>query len=136
MHRVRFAVLLGLTAGVAYLGSAYAAEGEIKDVKGCMAFQGKVRGSIGDLSKKDPKWDEIQKETKGWVAMAEKIGELDPPKGDKKGWKVQTDKYLADVKRVDAAAEKKDSAALGKAMDTIKNECGMCHSKHKPAKAK
>ena len=130
----KLAVLAAVAVGVAYLGSA-AARDDIKDVKGCMAFQNKVRGPLGKQVKKDPvPWDEIQKETKEWVGVAETLGKQTPPKGTAESWKKQTDLYLANVKAVDAAAEKKDAAGVTKGLATIQASCGGCHGQHKPKK--
>jgi cytochrome c556 len=130
---LKLAVVAAAALGVAYLGAA-AAE-EIKDVKGCMAFQNKVRGDLPkQLKAKSPEWDAIQKETKDWVAVAETLGKQKPPKGTDDSWKTQTEKYLTNVKAVDAAAEKKDADAATKAVATIGMSCGACHSQHRPKK--
>jgi cytochrome c556 len=133
--QLKLAVLVAAAVGVAYLGTA--AADEIKDVKGCMAFQGKVRKDVPDLLKaKTPNWEEVQKQTKDWVAMAETLGKQKPPKGTDESWKKQTDKYLGLVKDVDSAAEKKDLDGMKKGLGTIGMSCGGCHGQHKPAKGK
>jgi cytochrome c556 len=130
--RVSVALLAALAAGVAYLSTATAAE-EIKDIKGCMAFQGKVSGDLPKQVKaKD--WEEVKKQTEAWVKVAESLPDRKPPKGDEKSWKDQTEKYLTNVKAVDAAADKKDAEGVNKGLATIKMSCGGCHSKHKPPK--
>jgi cytochrome c556 len=131
--RVKMAVAAVLVGAAAYLGSASAADDEIKDIKGCMVFHNKVRGDIKTLAK-DGKWDEVQKESKSWLKVAETIGTFKPPKGTDASWKEQTTKYLANVKAVDAAAEKKDADGVSKALATIQNSCGACHGQHKPKK--
>ena len=130
--RLKLAVLAVVAAGLVYLGAASAAD-EIKDVKGCMAFQNKVRGDIGKQAKAG-KWEEVQKQTDEWVKVAEKIGDLKPPKGDEKSWKAQTEKYLTNVKAVDAAADKKDADGVAKGLATIQASCNGCHSQHRPKK--
>jgi len=135
--QLKLAVLAAAALGVIYLGTAAAddATDKLKDVKGCMAFQGKVRKEVPDLLKaSNPDWDKVQKETKDWVAMAETLGKQKPPKGSDESWKKQTDKYLGLVKDVDAAAEKKDLNGMKKGMGTIGMACGGCHSQHKPKK--
>jgi cytochrome c556 len=135
--QLKLAVLAAMVLGVAYLGTAAAKDDEIKDVKGCMAFQGKVRKDVPELLKaKDPNWEEVQKQTKDWVAMAETLGKQKPPKGSDESWKKQTDKYLGLVKDVDAAAHKKDLDGMKKGLGTVGMACGGCHSQHKPAKGK
>jgi cytochrome c556 len=134
---MRFSLKMGLlavlAAGVAYLGSATAAdEPKTKNVKGCMVFQNKVRGDLGKQVKaKDPKWEDIQKQTKDWVQVAEELSKFKPPKGDDASWKEQTEKYQTNVKAVDAAAEKKDPAGVTKGLATIQSSCGACHTKHR-----
>jgi cytochrome c556 len=130
---LKIGLLAVLAAGVAYLGSANAAdEPKTKNVKGCMAFQNKVRGDLNKQVKaKDPKWDDIQKQTKEWVQIAAELGTHKPPKGEDKSWKEQTDRYQTNVKAVDAAAEKKDADGVTKSLATIQNSCMGCHSKHR-----
>jgi cytochrome c556 len=126
----KLAVFAALAVGVAYLSTA--AADEIKDIKGCMAFQGKVRKDVPDLLKaKDPNWDEVQKKTKDWVSMAETLGKQKPPKGSDESWKKQTDKYLGLVKDVDGAAEKKDLDGMKKGLGAVQNSCMGCHSQHR-----
>ena len=135
--QLKLALLVALVAGAAYLGTAAAKDDEIKDIKGCMAFQGKVRKDVPDLLKaKDPNWEEVQKQTKDWVAMAETLGKQKPPRGSEESWKKQTDKYLGLVKDVDSAADKKDLNAMKKGLGTIGMACGGCHGQHKPPKGK
>jgi cytochrome c556 len=131
------AVLAVAALGVALIGTAQAKDDEIKDIKGCMAFQGKVRKDVPDLIKaKEPDWSEVQKKTKDWVAMAETLGKQKPPKGTDESWKTQSAKYLALVKDVDASAEKKDLDGVKKGLGAVGMSCGGCHSQHKPAKGK
>lgn len=135
-YQLKVAMLAAAALGVIYLGTAAADDADkIKDVKGCMAFQNKVRGSLPkQLKAASPEWDKIQKETKDWVAVAESLGKQKPPKGSDESWKTQTEKYLANVKAVDEAAEKKDADAATKGIATIGMSCGGCHSQHKPKK--
>src|SRR5207245_9791175 len=92
---LKLAMLAATLCGVTVLGTALAKDDEIKDVKGCMAFQGKVRKDVPELIKaKDPNWEEVQKQTKDWVAMAETLCKQKPPKGSDESWQTQTTKYL------------------------------------------
>jgi len=134
---LKLALLVGVVAGVGYLGTAQAKDDEIKDIKGCMAFQGKVRKDVPKLLEApETKWAEVQKDTKDWVAMAETLGKQKPPRGSDESWKKQTDKYLGLVKDVDAAAQKKDLDAVKKSMGAIGMSCNGCHSQHRPPKGK
>lgn len=132
--QLKLAVLAAVAIGIAYLSTAAAKDEEkIKDVKGCMAFQNKLRRDLPELLKsKDPQWEDIRKETKEWVTVAESLGKQTPPKGTAESWKTQSTKYLENVKAVDAAAEKKDVAAAKQAMATVENSCRGCHGPHRP----
>jgi cytochrome c556 len=128
---LKIALMAGLAAGLAYLGSATAAD-EVKpeNIKGCMAFQNKVRKNIGAQAKKGD-WESVQKQTKDWLEVAKVLPTQKPPKGDEKSWKDQTAKYLTNVEAVETAAEKKDADGVTKALATIQNSCMGCHSKHR-----
>jgi cytochrome c556 len=132
----KIAVVAAVAAGVAYLGTATADdETKLREIKGCMAFQNKVRGDINKQVKaKEPKWDEIAGQTKEWLKVAEDLGKNKPPMGTNESWKTQTDKYLTNVKAVHGAVEKKDADGTSKALATIGESCGGCHRNHKPAK--
>lgn len=133
MLRRMLAAAVAVAVGAAFLSSAFAAE--IKDIKGCMAFQGKVRKDVPELLKsKDPNWEDVQKQTKDWVAMAETLGKQKPPMGTETSWKEQTTKYLATVKDIDAAAGKKDVDGMKKGLGMVGTACGGCHKNHKPPK--
>jgi cytochrome c556 len=132
---LKLAMVAAAALGLAYFG-AEAAE-EIKDIKGCMAFQGKVREDMPELLKaKNPDWPEVKKQTKDWVAMADTLGKQKPPRGSDESWKTQTTKYLGLVKDVDAAAEKKDLDGMKKGLGIINNSCRGCHTQHRPPKGK
>lgn len=130
---LKMALLVAVAAGLCYLGNATAADDvDPKDVKGCMAFQNKVRTNLGKQAKaKDPNWADIQKQTEDWVKVAAVLEKQSPPKGDAKSWKEQTDKYVLNVKAVDTAANKKDVEGLTKGLATVQGSCMGCHSKHK-----
>jgi cytochrome c556 len=136
---MRLCLLIGMVAimaaSVSYLGSATAADDDVKDVKGCMAFQNNTLPDLKEMLKaKEPQWEEIQKTTKAWVKVSESIGGFKPPRGDEKSWKEQTTKYVTNVAAVDKAAGKKDTEEVKKGLATVGASCGGCHSKHKPLK--
>lgn len=130
------AVLAATIVGVCYLGAAAAEEeGKLKDIKGCMVFQGKVRKEIPDLLKlKNSDWNDVQKDTKDWVEMAKTLGQQKPPRGSEASWKTQTAKYLATVESIHAAAEKKNAAGVKKGMAAVGMSCSGCHAPHRPKK--
>jgi len=130
---LKLVLLVGLAAGVAYLGSATAGEEKVKpqDIKGCMAFQNKVRKDLAAQAKKG-NWEDIQKQTEEWLDVAKTLSSQKPPKGDEKSWKEITEKYSATVKSIDEAADKKDAAGLNKGLAAVGTMCQGCHSKHRP----
>jgi cytochrome c556 len=131
---LKLVLLAGLAAGVGYLGSANAQEDKTvkpENIKGCMAFQNKVRKDLAAQAKKG-NWESIQKQTEEWLEVAKTLSSQDPPKGDKESWKAMTDKYAATVKSIDEAADKMDAAGLNKGLAQIGAMCQGCHGKHKP----
>jgi cytochrome c556 len=131
---LKLALLAALAGGLAYLGSPAAAQEEKvkpENIKGCMAFQNKVRKDIGAQAKKG-NWESIQKQTEEWMSVAKTLGSQKPPKGDERSWKELTDKYAATVKSIDDAADKKDAAAVTKGLAAIGAMCQGCHGKHRP----
>lgn len=137
--RRMLAALAAVAVGTAFLGTALAKDkdDDIKDVKGCMAFQNKVRPDLNKQLKADePNWEGIQKQTHEWVKVAESLGGLKPPIGSDASWKEQSAKYLTNVKAVDAAADKKDAEGIKKGLATIQASCGGCHKNHKPPEKK
>src|SRR5688572_14523522 len=100
---VKVALLAALAGGLVYLGSpATAQEEKVKpeNIKGCMAFQNKVRKDIGAQVKKG-NWESVQKQTEEWLSVAKTLSTQKPPKGEEKSWKEMTDKYAATVKTID-----------------------------------
>ena len=131
---LKLVLVAGLTAAVAYLGSATAAdESKVKpeNIKGCMVFQNKVRKDLAAQAKKG-NWESIQKQTEEWLEVSKTLSAQDPPKGDMESWKELTGKYAATVKSIDAAADKKDAAGLNKGLAQIGAMCQGCHNKHRP----
>ena len=137
---MRFCLLIGMVAimaaSVSNLGTATAADDDVKDIKGCMAFQNNTAlPELKDMIKKtEPNWDEIQKQTKAWVKVSESLGGFKPPRGDEKSWKDQTAKYVTNVATVDKAAGKKDTDEVKKGLAAMGASCMGCHSKHRPPK--
>jgi cytochrome c556 len=131
---LKVAAAAALTAVVAWMGGAGAEEKKVLEIKACMKCQNTMRPQLNKMAKaKDLDWEEASKKSKTWLAAAGDMGKNKPPKGDEKSWKELTDKYVTDVKAIDEAVGKKDSAALTKALGTIDQKyCGSCHSKHKP----
>lgn len=81
---------------------------------------------------KDKKFDDDAKATmKAWTTTASFLGDFDPPKGEKDGWKKAVETYQTDVKALAKAVEDKDEKAASTAFMKVDKGCGACHSKHK-----
>jgi cytochrome c553 len=84
-----------------------------------------------ELKADEPKWDDVQKETKELVDLGSALGKNDPPKGEKESWAKLTKQYVDEAKVLDGAAQKKDKAAAAEAQKTLKTYCAACHKEHK-----
>lgn len=128
---VKVLAVAAVAAAAVCIGDALAAE-TVK-IEECMKCQNSARTSLKKMAKEGKyDWEEASKSTKSWLDAAGDLAKNKPPLGDEKSWKEQTNKYVTNVKAVDSAVQKKDSAALGKAMGTFDSSCRDCHSKHKP----
>jgi cytochrome c556 len=129
---LKIVLIAALAGGLAYLGSPASADEPVKpeNIKGCMAFQNKVRKDIGAQVKKG-NWESVQKQTEDWLSVAKTLSAQKPPKGDEKSWKEITEKYSATVKSIDEAADKKDADGVTKGLATVGTMCQGCHSKHR-----
>ena len=85
-----------------------------------------------ELKDDEPKWDDIQKQTKDLVDLGTALGKNKPPKGEQESWDKLTKKYLDEAKVLDEAAKKKDKSAAADAQKTLKTYCADCHKEHKP----
>ena len=84
-----------------------------------------------ELREDDPEWGEIQKNTKELVVLGGALGKTTPPKGDKQSWSRLTQQYLAGVKALDAAAQRKDKSAAQEAQKRLMSSCSACHKAHR-----
>jgi hypothetical protein len=85
-----------------------------------------------ELKADEPKWDDVQKQSKELVDLGTALGNAKPPQGTQESWDKLTKKYLDEAKVLDEAAKKKDKTAAAEAQKTIKTYCGDCHKVHKP----
>jgi cytochrome c556 len=77
------------------------------------------------------KWDDVTRQTKALVPLAEALGKAKPAKGTAASWKRLCDEYTAMARSLDAAAAKKDKDGAEKALKTLERSCGGCHKAHK-----
>jgi hypothetical protein len=91
-----------------------------------------LRANIArDLRADDPDWEEIEKETREFVRLAEDLPKDTPPRGGKESWDTQTKLFVSNARALHAAAEKHDRQAALKAHAKLGN-CKSCHDVHKP----
>jgi hypothetical protein len=112
---------------------------KLPDISEIMAkAHGKTDGYIAQISTaaKGAKWDDAAKTGKDFTLIADALAKNKPPKGDAKSWETLTKKYIAGVKTVNDAIEKKDAKAVMAAFDrktgVVCASCGACHAAHKP----
>jgi hypothetical protein len=85
-----------------------------------------------ELKADEPKWDDIQKQSKELVDLGTALGKNKPPQGGQESWDKLTKKYLDEAKVLDEAAKKKNKTATADAQMTLKTYCADCHKVHKP----
>jgi hypothetical protein len=132
LTKVTLAGLLGLAAVVLASGSAMTADDKVPTVKEIMKKgHAKTDGYIAKIKAdaKEGKWDEAKEYAKTLAFFGEALGKNKPKKGTAESWKEQAAKYEASTKAALAAVEKKDAAAVNKALGSI--NCAGCHKGHK-----
>jgi hypothetical protein len=87
---------------------------------------------LKELKDDEPDWDEIQGQTKVYVALVSELSKNKPPKGEAASWQKLTSTFTADVRALDAAARKKDKRAALAAHMKVSKFCSSCHDVHKP----
>jgi hypothetical protein len=137
----KFAALgLCLTAGLFTVSGLVTADDKKKDtptIEDCMKFQGKkgLANQVKDEAAAG-KWEAAQADATALKALGDALGKNSPPMGSKDSWEKLAKKFADQTSAVDAAAQKKDSAAVGKAVTALldNKNCGACHMAHKPKK--
>jgi cytochrome c556 len=130
---------LALLAGPILLLSAAFAAGDdqktpsIKEVmaklhKGAKSPLATVKGQLKSSS---PDWDAIQKASKDFAVLGASLAKNDPPRGDGAAWKKLADRYFADAKALDDAAQDKDKSSADAAFRKLSASCKNCHQAHK-----
>jgi cytochrome c556 len=129
----------GIVAGLLVLGLAVnlaANQAKTPSIKEVMkkAHDNKagLRAQIKtEADKPNPDWADVQKLTKEFVQLTSALDGNKPPKGDAAAWKKQCQGYVEQVKALDAAAGKKDAAAVKAANQKLASNCGGCHKAHR-----
>ena len=136
-------VLAGGTIRVALaalaLPPAGAQDGDVPSIKAVMVKLHKGSDApmakiAGALKSDSPDWAAIQRATKDFVILGASLAKNDPPKGDAASWKRLAEKYFADSKALDDAAQAKDRDATLAAQKRLGGSCKACHTAHKAAK--
>ena len=78
---------------------------------------------------KGEKWEDAAKLAESLKANGEMLGKNTVEKGEADSWKKLSDKYAKSTAAVATAVEKKDAAAVTKALGSI--NCKECHDAHK-----
>jgi hypothetical protein len=135
---VKLSVVLALSALILWTAAADAQNGKPPTVKEAMSKLNKGPASlcplVGKAIKADPpNWDEIQKESKQVLVLADALVKNDPPRGDKASWDKLAKAYWASAKELDDAAQKKDKngAAAAHAKLASSAGCNGCHKAHR-----
>jgi cytochrome c556 len=127
MKRFACLALLGL-----FVLSAAAADPTIKDImKRAHMGNSSLLPEIGrDLKAATPDWAEVQKHVKELNVLGTALAKNTPPKGDRNSWDRFTQAYLADVKSLEDATQKKDRTTAQVALNKLNSSCKACHSEH------
>jgi hypothetical protein len=129
-----FAVTTAVVAG-----RVGAADDKVPTVEEIMQKVNKGKGALHAQVKEafqsgQPDWEAVQKITKQYSALADFLGKNDPPKGEKASWQKLTKAYAENAKKLDEAAQKKDTSAAQASVKTLSGACMACHRAHRPMK--
>jgi cytochrome c556 len=93
------------------------------------SFKGLLKQTENGAKAEEPNWEDLQKITADYAKETEEFAKHKSPKAGKEDlWKELTAKMAASGKEVEAAAKKKDVAALKKATGAIRpDQCSKCH---------
>lgn len=136
---IRLVSGLILLAVAVWLSSSADAQGDkpptIKEIMGKLnKGPNSLCPTIGKgLRADDPKWDELQKESKDFVVIAEGLSKNNPPRGDKANWDKLAKTYVDNAKAFEDAAQKKDKKAAQAAHMRLADmkSCNACHNAHR-----
>jgi hypothetical protein len=89
-------------------------------------------GQVGkQLLSDEPNWTDIRTKTKELIVLADSLGKNTPPKGARESWENLTKAYVANLKVLDDAAQKKNKDMLDAAHQKLITSCSGCHKLHK-----
>lgn len=132
MLKVSACFTAGVLAIALLVGSTSAADKDAPSISEIMkAGHNAKNGSIAKIKTavKGEKWDDAAKSAESLKTNGEALGKNKPEKGETDSWKKLSDKYAKSTAAVAAAVEKKDAAAVTKALGGI--NCKECHDAHK-----
>lgn len=135
---LKLSAVLSLAALILSTATVDAQNGKPPTVKEAMAKLNKGPTSLcpmlGKAIKAEaPNWEEIQKESKQVLVLAEALVKNDPPRGEKASWDKLSKTYWANAKELDDAAQKKDKNGATAAHAKLANSasCNGCHKAHR-----
>jgi cytochrome c556 len=85
-----------------------------------------------ELREDEPDWADVQTNTREMIVLGNALCKTQPPLGDKASWDQHTRQYVANVKVLDAAAQRKDKSSADAALKKLLGSCGACHEAHRP----
>ncbi len=132
----RFAIcfaagLFAITLGVGAFAADDKKADKVLDVEEIMKAGHSKNGYINKIktATKGEKWEDAAKSAESLKANGEMLGKNKVEKGEADSWKKLSDKYAKSTAAVATAVEKKDAAAVTKALGSI--NCKECHDAHK-----
>jgi cytochrome c556 len=124
-----------VASGLASRSAGAADESATPEVVMKKLFAGKtsalatIKGAVKGPS---PDWAKVKKAASTFAEYGPKLGDNDPPRGEKASWDKLT-KALADASReLDSAAKKEDLAAANSVLKKLGGSCKGCHTAHRP----
>jgi cytochrome c556 len=75
--------------------------------------------------------DEVKKQAKEFVSLADALAKNEPPKGPKDSWQKLAKEYAEQVKELQKAVDKKDAKGVTAMNQKLNNNCMGCHDVHR-----
>ena len=123
--------LLAITLGVGAFAADDKKADKVLGIEEIMKVGHSKNGYIAKIktATKGEKWEDAAKSAESLKANGEMLGKNTAEKGEADSWKKLSDKYAKSTAAVATAVEKKDAAAVTKALGSI--NCKECHDAHK-----
>jgi cytochrome c556 len=94
--------------------------------------KGGLRHQINtEVNKDKPDWSTVQKKSKEFQELCDKLSHEKPPKGEAESWKSHTQTMLAEAQSLVDFAGKKDQAQTKVTVKKINESCKSCHDAHR-----